>query len=380
MEITLIEVMQALKIAGGTLFVISAAIVVWAGIYFLAKNDLLITFCPEGQLKAIMRGDSLHRFIASVKNWYYDEETDTMVSLERRRPVVGGEGEEVYYDPDPTKNFINNWLGIYWVGLPPFYRVNRYQFRWNKRKTGEPKTSEAGGYGMEGKDEEVGSLFFQFPYVLKILWAETSERIPVDVYLLITTRTVHPEMTLFKTHDWLSHLTGYIEAIVRDWVGNIDIAGLTQAKNETGGEQHGFVKSIMAVNEDPSDTAPSANRGLRNLIGQEVIVANFLGFDLSGDAGDKVREATTRAYVARQDADAVSTLAVAEEDRVTRRYAAIEKYPHGAQIAMAEAIERTRLSVLSVGGQGIVPAVNIPVRQDTQDAPTGTHIPPKEKK
>lgn len=92
---------------------------------WLAKGDILYTEVPERTAKAIMRSGSLDHFVMSLKEYHLNKPGS------RRFDPTKPEWEVLKNRPNKNyddRNPLSRWLGLYWVGIPPFRKVYSYTF------------------------------------------------------------------------------------------------------------------------------------------------------------------------------------------------------------------------------------------------------------
>lgn len=315
---------------------------------WLAQEDIFFTTVKEGTAKAIVRGDSFDRLIISFegfhlndpkKPWYrpvieekgsdtkgypdweilYHGKGNTYGFPERN---VKGENEQQdsYYD---DRSWLLKHLGLYWVGWPWANSVYVYQFEWN-----ETYTNKLGEERVLPRAEATDFIYVcDFTYAIVTESAETKDRLPTDELTLITVAIRNPYRALFSGEDWMRRITAAINRHVRSFVGNETYMDLiSSAKKEGGGSDTSkdwtdFSGPIIKLNTElPDDAATGGSRfGLLGRYGVEIRTADLQTIELSGDAKRQTQEATTREYVAKQEAAATLLKGQAEADVIKMR-------------------------------------------------------------
>jgi hypothetical protein len=271
--------------------------------YRLAQSDIFFGFCPEGQIKVIMRGKSRHRIIHSVQGYKLNENDELVPgSNTKGGPFMGG---------------------LYWIGIWPFYEVYRYKFQWKKMVSEEGK----GDY-IEKRNEWVNSLFFRYEYALEFKGLETSDNYKVDVQALINTQIFKPYFALFMAKQWLTVLSSQTEARLRDFIGGRTFDELRGMKSEekekvaTGQSpdtKQGIVASVMSLN---TTEGKDANICLEDLIGVKIVSFNLINIDAQKDAA--VEEALKKLANTKRQKEA-DLFAATEDVKIAEQQAAKTK-------------------------------------------------------
>lgn len=298
-------------------FVIIALLgVVVVGIPFflrwLAEENILFTTVKEGTAKAIMRGNSFDRFVMSFAGYHLnDPEKDWCKSCPEWDVLYHGknnkdgfdERDAVYDDRSPLLKH----LGLYWVGWPWANSVYVYAFEWN-----ETRTDRSGKEIISPRAEATDFIFVaDFTYAILTEEAETEDRLPVDILTLATVAIRNPYRALFSGEDWIRRVTAAINRHSRGFVGNKKFQDLISSKIIKWTE---FSEPIIKLSEELPDDQDEPPFGLKGRYGADIRTADLQTIELSGDAKTKTQDATTRAYVAEQEAAATRLTGQAEAD------------------------------------------------------------------
>ncbi len=312
--------------AGGTLGVLF-------GLPWLAEENLLFATVREGTAKAIMRGKSFDRFIMSFEGYHLNDPSKPWFRNDKPEWEViyhGKKNRNEYTDEATKDEFYDNrhWLlkklGLYWVGWPWSSSVYIYDFEWNETHT-----------GPDGKDKvfprsEATDFIFiaDFTYAVITSGAETKEKLPVDMLTLATVAIRNPYRALFSGEDWMRRITASINRLSKDFVGTNTYDELISpetpsaestipAKEGRDKVRNKYSDPIIKLNEElPDDVPAEPPHGLKGRYGVVIRTADLQTIDLAGKGKESLDDATTKAYVAQQEAAAIRTKGQAEADVV----------------------------------------------------------------
>jgi regulator of protease activity HflC (stomatin/prohibitin superfamily) len=340
-------------------------------IYKASEHDICFTQNQSGRIKAIVAGKQVVKWIGWIPGHEVNPETGAVSALASGQP----EKEKSFFDQ------ILQPLGISFVGLWPFHKIYRYEFKWTEWVTKDNSTENV----PMPRKEETDHVRFRFPYLIKISEVETKGKVPINVLVLITTEVKNASLMLFNSGgEWLSNMSASVQSATRDWIGDRELEDITSAQNE--GENSPFVECILNLNGD------NGNTGLK-LLGFEIKIANFLSYEVVGEDKVRLQKATTEQYVAEQEAaakkarakgeaDAIKEIASAEAEATIKRgdakaeaarkiLDALASHPDGAQIEMAEkiaeAIKGSKITTLVTGG-GANPLLQIVSGQQPRES------------
>lgn len=323
----MIYVLLAMAIA---LVSVSAALLVPFFFQWLAEENIFFTTVKEGTVKTVMRGKQFERHIMAFEDYRLNDPS-------KKNPTDWYNPNlpdwEVVYNKDRTKSYddrpaLLKHLGLHWVGWPWAHSVYVYQFEWN-----ETHTDEKGNERVLRRAEATDFIFVSdFTYAIVTEGAETKDRLPTDELTLVTVAIRNPYRALFSGVDWMRRVTAAVNRSVRQFVGNklfeelitMDefqdfsgpIIGLTNSlpddpaekktSDDTKGNSSDDAEEVSSDDVKKSDSPP-APRGLRGRYGVEIRTADLQTVELSGEGDMKRRseEATTKKYVAEQEAEAI---------------------------------------------------------------------------
>lgn len=174
-------------------------------IYLCANLNTLWTIIEEGHAVAIMHNGIFHKMKMRYTGHHFTtthyHEGDNLAAYDIKSELNG----------NSVKNFLlylSSILfpvqGIAWVGIPPFYQLHRYEFKWLDDRF-EPR-----------KEEITWILLKTYVYGLILKEIELEGGIPYEIRLLITMRITNPAKALFRVHRWLDTSLERIYGWARD--------------------------------------------------------------------------------------------------------------------------------------------------------------------
>ena len=305
---------------------------------WLAEGNTLFTTVPEGTAKAAMKSKTLDHVVMSLKgshlnkpgsSWYDESIPDW--------EVVENVSEVSYED----RNFLSRWLGIYYVGIPPFRTVYTYRFAWNEMSKKEDGTKK-----VWSRDERTDFIYVvAFPYVFIVDEAETDDNLPVDVQIQATVRVVNPYKALFDTENWMEVVSGALIAATRNFVGSKDYADLvSESRLPKGGTDTSGGDRLCTPVLKLNDTYPDGSPGLHGRYGVIIESVDILRVDIAGERKAEILDATVQRYTADQKAYTTSTLGKAEAEATLAKGTASAKVIELEGVAKASAIENAGLA------------------------------------
>ncbi len=362
--------------------------------YLLALFDFIFMTVPSGQIKVIVKGESFHWAIPNIDGHTIDHVTNDI------RPLKPGE-------TDPNKTFLNNWFGLWMVGIPVMRSVFHYDFRWPKIKITGEEDDGSKIFHIDRREENVKTIFWRYAYPVVSKESEVKGQIPQDISTLVTIEIVNPRKALFDIQppgEWLTRAMGVIIAAIRKYASQRTLEELQQelrSSSTTAGSgkpsNTDFEKEIMRL-ANGTDKKPSK---LVTQIGVKVSAISMLSIKVHDPTGDNrltnavtakvVAEEEAKAVRAKADGDAyqidkigtaraevIKKIAKADAKRVKDVVVQAASVPGGADVLIAEAqrdgITASKAGTLVVGQHSgvMLNASNAPVRPT---APAGTTPP-----
>ena len=293
----------------------------------LADEGIFFTKTKEGTAQAIMRGNTFVRMVMSWKGHILNEYGDVVEGV----PAIP-------------------FLGWYWVGIWPFYKVYTYQFSWTEM--GQSKDT---GEIIKRPRSELTSYIpvDRFPYLLVETGLETKdENVPIDITVLVTVQVTNPYRALFRIDDYLQQVLGILSSAIRTYVGEKTYEEVLQDKKGVDAAEtrsHGVLFEFLVRNLRQLKECRIEDGVIRfDDYGTVVVDVKMLSVDIL----EKLRNASTANFVAEQEGRAVRTTAEAEAD--AKRISAQAEADALKKVATAEAlrIKRKAKAVQEMGTAG----------------------------
>jgi len=268
------------------------ALIVFLFIYrVLAPKNIFFTIVKEGTAKTIVRGGKFRKVLIQWEKCTLDQEDWNVVDV---------------VDVDKKhRRKLRLFGGLHFFWFWPLDRIYTYNFEW--------KGLESDGITPHPyKEELLDNIFLkQYVYYSEVKEAEDVDRLPLDIYYVLTIRIQNPYKALFKVHKWLNVVFGRIAPEIRNVIAQkpyekliTDLEGLTNElkkniKEPKNGMAEGDAKGII-------DT-------LKDQYGVEVLDVKVLDIDPPKEQ----REATLLEFKAKQEQKQIQIRANAERVKRT---------------------------------------------------------------
>ncbi len=281
-------------------------------------------------------------------------------------------------------------LGMYWVGVPPFYSVYERRQQWM-----EWKSLPGGKREILLRDELTPFLIAKpFEYVMMAEEVEDANRMPLDIYFTVTLFPLNAVLPIFGNDNaygqvqtkCLSKVLEYIkEKAFSDLGGDNDTA--TEIRNDE------FSVMLRSLNEQiPGNPT---GEGIEKILGYRITDAKLEKVVIAGDHKDILFNASVAEYIEKQNALAVvakaegakkstilaaeglkeATIIKAEGDKIAGMlgvdvekysmeirnafYEAIKDKPHAQQIELAKKMFQDSKLTTFVSGKDVSPVINV---------------------
>src|SRR3989344_2400177 len=371
--------------ASSLLILVILAILVWA----LAINDYFVTLMPAMRAKARMLNEDLCKMLMSYTSKIFAfEDPLNYVSVSQEiegepdeklwrkqktrlgeiafaRKQLGLKGVKEINDPYDivpdirdeeikSKNiFLPKFLrNIRWVGIPPFYKIYSYRFRWASFEqrcdlmTGvlvtRPVIIEKILRYITLKDDV---------YNMTVESAETQEVIPLNVEIAITANVVNPKKALFQIEKWLEVIINQVGAKIRKFIGTQGYFELIQAKEEE--------KDLLDLRGEKLLSDKNLEfiiSSIRSIYGVNIKRVQIKELNPATKEAEQFIKASIQEFIsARQSAGWKK-----EAEGLEKKFNAISKIPGGKEMYIAEQYGGSDISALSFGGGGHYPTFPIP--------------------
>ena len=377
--------------ASSLLILVILAILVWA----LAINDYFVTLMPAMRAKARMLNEDLCKMLMSYTSKIFAfEDPLNYVSVSQEiegepdeklwrkqktrlgeiafaRKQLGLKGVKEINDPYDivpdirdeeikSKNiFLPKFLrNIRWVGIPPFYKIYSYRFRWASFEqrcdltTGvlvtRPVIIEKALRYITLKDDV---------YNMTVESAETQEVIPLNVEIAITANIINPKKALFQIEKWLEVIINQVGAKIRKFVGTQGYFELVQAKFEEKNLLSNDLKEERLLSDKNLEFIISS---IRSIYGVNIKRIQIKELNPATKEAEEFIKASIQEFIsARQSAGWKK-----EAEGLERKFGAISKIRGGQEMYIAEQYGKSGISALSFGGGvGHYPTFPIPEKK-----------------
>jgi len=283
----------------------------------LAELELFFAVVAEGQARPVIWNKQFSKFIMNYSGYCFAGQ------LDRTLRENNEEYWEVVRDQRLTRphRIWKFFRGLYYIGFIYFAEIQRYKMTWiewgyPKRPDGILATTKA----PISHEEIISHVLVQSDvYFVKVLSAETSEGIPVDVGFLLTISITNPYKALYRVQHWLEAVANQSEGTTRVYIGAKEIRQLF-APPPTAPGTIIPVGAVGALSEtSSSELAQSLQDRLKNFnveFGVHVELVQIQSMEPAGDAAAKYRELLTKKYEAEREAEMVRIAADAEAYKI----------------------------------------------------------------
>lgn len=273
----------------GNLLLWSVAMII--AIYYLAKVDIFFTFVPEGEIKFIVKGETLHRILTNIRGCNLDANNNI---VKDKSGTLNNNG----------MNLLTRWFGIYGPFWYPLYKVYWYKFAWDEmaQETGSAEAIQNTEWRPYRRQEQVPSLFFQFVYPVVATNVELGDQLRINIRGTVTAQVECPYTPIFLLKgDWFPPFSAAIEGALSDYARNLTYAEFIAA--EKGGDSAPISKAVRSR---------LVTAGLRKSVGVIPVAFNYHSFELVDGPQAAIRKATEAAALAEAEGKAAVAKAAAE--------------------------------------------------------------------
>jgi len=273
------------------LFVATMVVASYFLAYVLSARDMFFTRLESGNMKFIKTGDGLRKIIYNTPGFELDKDDVFVPTTEKKgRP----------------------WLGLYWIGLPPFAKIHKFNI---VKEIENPEGEKPGDWILREKEEvTVDSLRFVFPRPYLLREVELKDRTSVDVLVVIKFQVVQPFIPVFFFKGKFFENAGAdIRATVSDILKRYTLEEFVVAKSK--GEADG----VLSEMKNPEG---EFNKTLIGQVGLIVTGASIPQYDPSDKDLRKAMNARTiaeergQARVAEANAEATAQERLATAQRI----------------------------------------------------------------
>ncbi len=293
-------------------------------IWLIAHTGKYFTFIREGEGIMTYRGEKYEKSIIAFDKFKlkYDED------LKADKVIEGEVTKEGFL------GFLEDKLGIYWVGFWPNVSIHEYEFRWKEWSPTED------GYQLEIRNNLTNFFFVKtFRYGSFLQAAEAKGNVSVDVKFSLFVSIICPQTAISRVEDWFLQLDDYALRRARIYVGKREFDDLRTETIKENQDELGFSAYIRELNEKIVE----GEDGVIKRLGVEIISAQIIEVDIAGTEEEKSKllAATTEKYRKEQEGEGIIALGTARAKAIAAEGKAIEDLGEiGTMLRRQQAIEK----------------------------------------
>lgn len=200
-------------------------------LYFLGIEKTLISFVKSNEIEFRMKSGTLTKILENVPRFKLEKKDIRLDKLDSNGKVVSTEQMEAeIFTPLKNEKKKKHFLGIYIVGLPPYYKILKWTFGWDRNITeGQKKEeeekgrlvekSEVGDQWISHASEEVTSLYHIYTYPIIVKGIELPGLITIDIAFNVKIEAVIPIIpVIFLKGKWFAQFTSIFKGIISDYL------------------------------------------------------------------------------------------------------------------------------------------------------------------
>lgn len=318
------------------------ALLLLAGIWYLAQLVIYLyarlgwfwVVVKEGEAVAIMRNKAFHKMKLRYTGHHFrgnlEGEKEDVDNLEIYNIKVSTNKEALsaYSAKAHFFSVVFPIKGILWVGIPPFYEVHRYTFKWTDDH-------------LKNRVEEINWILVQkYVYGITLDKIELEGGIPYNIQLLITMQITNPAKALFRVKRWFDASIERISGWARDEFSSLsldDFLAPTSGNLHAGEKLAKALENILILSK--TELIPE--------FGVSVSIVQVVKID---PINEDLRGITIKREIARQEALATIEKATGEAEAIRIVNKAAEEMGDKAVILKGfHAIEKAGANVTLVG-------------------------------
>lgn len=334
-----------------TMIVLFLLVGIWylaqLAIYLCAKLGILWVIPKEGEAVAVMRNKAFHkmklRYTGHQFRGHLIGESEDVDNLEIYNIEVSPNAEAFSASSAWSHIFsvIFPIKGISWIGIPPFYKIHSYPFKWTDDRFKE-------------RSEEISWILVKkYVYGITLDKIELEGGIPYTIKLLVTMQVTNPAKALFRVKRYLDACIDRISGWARDEFSSLsldDFLAPTSGKLHDGENLKEALKRILN----------SAEEQLTPQFGVSVEIVQVANIDPSDE---ELRKITLKKETAKQAALASIEEAKGEAEAIRIVSEATEKMSDKAIMLKGfDALKHAGANVTIIGKD-----LNLPAMFDIQN-------------
>lgn len=339
-------------------------------VQWLAKLGKFFTTLPEpGRFTFIMVGGNLKRIVENVIDFDIDPDTGLFVPARRHKK---------------EESFFEKRYGVTWIGLFGEVKVfpNWQWIEFRQKEDGSGNLMPELVATM--RREDVSHFLHQFTFAVPTKDVELAGNDQAEFNSLITVLVMDPETAFFKNKNWVETLSGFIQAIVKDWATDKEFNTAKEAARADLRNSE-LTRAILAANTDYQYfdplTGETRDGGFLRILGIQVVSHFLQSVEATGPVakaqaanreaellGEAKKTAATKegeaaVIKAQKEAEALEKLGAAKKQFIQDTIVNPCSGPNGAEIARilrAQAFtgEGSKITTLVEGG-GVVPSLPV---------------------
>jgi regulator of protease activity HflC (stomatin/prohibitin superfamily) len=273
----------------------------------LAKLGWFYTTLESGDIKFIMRGETLHR---------------TIYDLPQGKDILCVNKKTGF-----KKSRFNKRFGLYWIGFPPFGRIHHFSIV-KERENPEGKTANE-WIRRDEEESPVNSLRSMFPRPFLLKEVELKDRVPIDLLVIAKFEVVDPYIPVFIFKGRFSeNASGIIRSAVIDALKDKTLDEFIKAEKD---EVSGILQHMKELENDPDPEKGKFNRELIKQVGLRLVGISVPQYDPHDDSGE-LRRAMNAKTIAKEKAEGL----VAEAEGYEKKRAIEAQADKNYEIQLAE--------------------------------------------
>lgn len=252
-------------------------------------GPLFFVKAKQNTIMYIMRGETFSgKFIFLSKDQHIDQSGDIVdYGREKENP---------------------NFFGMVWIGIPGIYTIYKRHQKWSEWESIE------GGRKVRFRDELTPFLITKpFEYLMFVKEAEDKDDLPIDIYFTVILKPVNALRPIFGNDNAYEQVQTLCINQARLFVKSNKFSKIGSGnKNIPNIDNDDFSIKMLGLNYDIPGRSDSL--GIADVLGYQIMDAKIYSVEISGHNKEKIVEATTKEYIANQEAKAKVISAEAERD------------------------------------------------------------------
>ena len=220
-------------------FIVGILILLYFLFYLVGIEKTLISFVKSNEIEFRMRSGTLAKIMENVPRYKLEKKDVKLCKLDSKDNVISTEyiEAEIFVPLEKGEEKKKHFLGIYGVGLPPYYKILKWTFgrdrsitegqkRGEEEKRRNVEFSEVGDQWISHASEEVTSLYHIYTYPIKVKGIELLGLITVDIAYNVKIEAVIPIIpVIFLKGKWFAQFTSIFKGIISDYLRGNSIEG-----------------------------------------------------------------------------------------------------------------------------------------------------------